>query len=104
MKIVLAPRTAARVYALAESVKSIKDSEHGLLIIMAQVVYDSARSAVKIGKPKSWLNFFITTKRILRKFSAADLVRMYSDVMELEGGKKKVPETESQSDGPLPGA
>lgn len=97
MKMILAPRRAYQTYALQESIK--KSGNVDDRVIAAKIVYDSARSAVKLFNPLTWLNLLLSPARIMRKYADKELGELCGQVLELEGlGKKKVPETENQSD------
>lgn len=99
----LAPRRTARVYALAESAKKTGDAESMQSLYMALIVSDCAKSAIRFSKPKTWLYIFITPRYITEKFDIIKFTELYTKCAELENIKKKVPETESQSDEQSPG-
>jgi hypothetical protein len=101
----LSPRKAKDVLNLVEAVKNMEENEITSISAMCQMINDSLKaSAAKI----SWYqiikkykyNKFVkgAVEYILANLSVIEVYAYYNEILELEGGKKKVVEQEKQSD------
>jgi hypothetical protein len=94
----LSPRKAKDVLDLTEACKDQEESNLSGFVVMTQVICDSLK-ATRQGLPflKRLFTKKITVKHLLAQLSTLDISNAFNEIVELEGGKKKVV-AEKQSD------
>ena len=94
----LSPRIAKDVLSLTEACKEQEDNYLFGVTVMAQVIRDSLGATYKrLPFLKRCFTKKITLKQILENLSISEITNYFNEVVELEGGKKKVV-VEKQSD------
>lgn len=100
-ELILSPRKAKDVLDLAAACEGKEETNLASIVVMAQIINDSLRATgLKLSKFKRWrYTKFINgaTNYILANLSANELLEAYTQVMEIEGNKKKVEAKERQS-------
>jgi hypothetical protein len=88
---ILSPRKTKDVLDLVEACKNLEESNSSSFVIMAQVICGSLKVTYK--KLPFFRRIFsrkVTLKYLLANLSTLEISNAFNEVIELEGGKKKV--------------
>lgn len=90
-KYILSPRKTKDVLDLVEASKNQEENNLSSFIIMAQVICDSSKATYKnLSFLKKIFTKRISLKYLLVNLSAQEIQDYFNEVIELEGGKKKM--------------